>query len=64
MTASTKLGDAKTVMDSLLLEMLGIWPQLTVVQARVVTTEGELKVTYPSKADLASVDSKIKIVRM
>ena len=63
-TSSTRLGDAKQVLDTLLLEMTSIWSVLTVVQARVVTTEGELKVTYPSKADLASADkTKIKILR-
>jgi len=63
-SSSTKLSDAKLVMDTLLTEMMDIWTSLTVIQARVVSPGGELKVTYPSKADLAaSTTKKINIVR-
>ena len=63
-SSSTKLADAKLVMDSLLLEMLDIWDSFTVTQARVVAPCGELKVTYPSKTDLAPPQGKkIRVVR-
>ena len=63
-SSSTKLSDAKLVMDSLLLEMLDIWDSITVTQARVVAPGGELKVTYPSKTDLAPAQGKkIRVVR-
>ena len=64
-TTSTKLADAKMVMDQLLLDMVtDIWPSLTVVQARVLSQDGDLKVTYPSKTDLLTIpEKKIKIVR-
>merc|ERR1719184_723640 len=52
-TSSTKLGDAKLVLDSLLSEMTVLLGGLTVVQRRVVGEGGELKVTYPAKTDLA-----------
>ena len=64
MSSSTKLADAKLVMDSLLLEMLDIWESFTVIQARVVAPGGELKVTYPSKTDLTPPQGKrIRVVR-
>ena len=63
-TTSTKLSDAKMVMDQLLLDMTAIWPSLNVVQARVLSQDGDLKVTYPSKTDLVSIsEKKIKIIR-
>ena len=63
-TTSTKLADAKMVMDQLLSDMTDIWPSLSVVQARVLSEDGDLKVTYPSKTDLViSPEKKIKIVR-
>ena len=64
MSSSTKLADAKMVMDALLLEMLDIWDSFTVTQARVVKPCGELKVTYPSICDLAPPQGKkIRVVR-
>ena len=64
MSSSTKLTDAKLVMDALLLEMLDIWDSCTVTQARVVAPGGELKVTSPSKTDLAPPQGKkIRVVR-
>ena len=63
-TTSTKLADAKMVMDQLLSDMTAIWPSLNVVQARVLSQDGDLKVTYPSKTDLVSIsEKKIKIIR-
>ena len=63
-TTSTKLADAKMVTDQLLSDMTDIWPSLSVVQARVLSQDGDLKVTYPSKTDLvASPEKKIKIIR-
>ena len=63
-TTSTKLSDAKMVMDQLLSDMTAIWPSLNVVQARVLSQDGDLKVTYPSKTDLVSIsEKKIKIIR-
>ena len=43
-SSSTKLSEAKMVMDTLLGDMLDIWPTLTIIQARVVAPGGELKV--------------------
>ena len=43
-TTSTKLSDAKMVMDQLLLDMTDLWPCLSVVQARVLSQDGDLKV--------------------
>ena len=43
-SSSTKLSEAKMVMDTLLVDMLDIWPTLTIIQARVVAPGGELKV--------------------
>lgn len=37
--------------------------ELTVVQVRVVDTEGNLKVVYPSKTDLTSDVSHLNIIR-
>eukprot|EP00092_Neocalanus_flemingeri_P068949 GFUD01084367.1.p1 GENE.GFUD01084367.1~~GFUD01084367.1.p1 ORF type:complete len:519 (+),score=186.79 GFUD01084367.1:53-1558(+) len=54
-TSSTKLGDAKMVLETLLLEMAGLLGGLEVVQGRVV-------VTYPAKTDLAGVKN-LKVVR-
>ena len=63
-TTSTKLADAKMVMDQLLLDMTDIWPSLSVVQARVLSQDGDLKVTYPSKTDLGTISKKkIKVIR-
>ena len=65
-SSSTKLADAKLVMDTLLLEMAATWGGLTVTQARVVAPGGELKVTYPSKTDLVQQQgaaNKIKVLR-
>ena len=63
-TTSTKLADAKMVMDQLLSDMTDIWPSLSVVQARVRSRDGDLKVTYPSKTDLVNItEKKIKIIR-
>ena len=70
-TASSKLDEAKMVMDQLLVDMTDIWPSLSVIQARVLSQAGELKVgrmivrsrltlycrqvTYPSKTDLLNI---------
>ena len=55
-TSSGKLADCKLVLDALLSEMVALQGgQLKVVQGRVVGEEGELRVTYPSKTDLADV---------
>ena len=65
-SSSTRLADAKLVMDTLLLEMAATWGGLTVTQARVVAPGGELKVTYPSKTDLGQQQgaaNKIKVLR-
>ena len=43
-TASSKLDEAKMVMDQLLVDMTDIWPSLSVIQARVLSQAGELKV--------------------
>ena len=61
-TSSSKLGDAKLVMDTLLGEMAVLLGGLTVVQGRVVGEGGELKVTYPAKTDLVGVKN-VKVVR-
>jgi len=61
-TSSTKLGDAKQALDSLLYEMTVMLGGLTVVQGRVVGEGGELKVTYPAKTDLVGVKN-VKVVR-
>jgi len=61
-TSSTKLGDAKLVMDTLLGEMAVLLGGLTVVQGRVVGEGGELKVTYPAKTDLVGCKN-VKVVR-
>ena len=61
-TSSTKLGDAKQALDSLLYEMTMMLGGLTVVQGRVVGEGGELKVTYPAKTDLLGVKN-VKVVR-
>jgi len=61
-TSSTKLGDAKQALDSLLSEMTVLMGGLTVVQGRVVGEGGELKVTYPSKTDLVGLKN-VKVVR-
>ena len=78
-TASSKLDEAKMVMDQLLVDMTDIWPSLSVIQARVLSQAGELKVgrmivrsrstlycqvTYPSKTDLLNIPgNKIRIIR-
>lgn len=63
-TSSTKLGDCKKVMDALLGEMVGLLgTQLTVVQGRVTSESGELRVTYPAKTDLVFSNRNIKVVR-
>ena len=63
-TASTKLDEAKMVMDQLLVDMTDIWPSLSVIQARVLSQDGDLKVTYPSKTDLLNLPgNKIRIIR-
>jgi len=54
-TSSTKLGDAKMVLDTLLIETAELMGGLRVVQGRVVGEGGELKVTYPAKTDLVGV---------
>jgi len=62
-TSSNKLSDCKTVLDTLLLEMVALQGgKLSVVQGRAVGEEGELRVTYPSKTDLA-MESSITVVR-
>jgi len=61
-TSSTKLGDAKMVLDTLLVEMAELLGGLKVVQGRVVGEGGELKVTYPAKTDLVGVKN-LNIVR-
>ena len=61
-TSSSKLGDAKMVLDTLLSEMAVLMGGLTVVQGRVVGGGGELKVTYPAKTDLVGVKN-VKVVR-
>jgi len=61
-TSSTKLGDAKQALDSLLYEMTMMLGGLTVVQGRVVGEGGELKVTYPAKTDLLGVKN-VRVVR-
>lgn len=61
-TSSSKLGDAKMVLDTLLSEMAVLMGGLTVVQGRVVGEGGELKVTYPAKTDLVGVKN-VKVVR-
>ena len=61
-TSSTKLGDAKMVLDTLLIETAELMGGLRVVQGRVVGEGGELKVTYPAKTDLVGVKN-LNIVR-
>ena len=61
-TSSTKLGDAKQALDSLLYEMTVMLGGLTVVQGRVVGEGGELKVTYPAKTDLVGAKN-VKVIR-
>merc|ERR1712098_651919 len=64
--ANTRMSEEtkSLVIDTLLMEMMDIWSSLTVIQARVVSPGDELKVTYPSKADLAaSTTKKINVVR-
>ena len=48
-TTSTKLSDAKMVLDQLLAEMTDIWPSLSVYQARVLSQDGDLKVNRINK---------------
>lgn len=72
-TSSTKLADAKLVADTLLREILeaGLVAEvdgltgkcLTVEQGRVLDQDGNLKVTYPSKADLVYEKAAFSVLR-
>jgi len=72
-TSGTKLADAKKVADALLKEIIesdlcgsqenSELKELQVYQGRVLDHEGTLKVTYPSKADLAFEKVKFAVDR-
>lgn len=61
-TSTTKLGDAKKVLDTLLVEMTQLLGNMSVVQGRVVSSGGELKVTYPAKTDLVGIKN-LNVIR-
>ena len=60
-TTSTKLSEAKIVMDQLLVDMTDIWPSLSVVQARVLSQDGDLKVRKITSIVILQADLHLQV---
>ena len=60
-TTSTKLSEAKLVMDQLLVDMTDIWPSLSVVQARVLSQDGDLKVRKITSIVILQADLYLQV---